>query len=147
MAPDAPADHAGLREGDAITAVNGNKIEYWQQFMEATQASNGQPLNLDVERKGQTVRLVVTPKKGAADNGENVYQIGVVARRDAKSHTNTYPLPRAPRFAGAETVDTIKRTVDVVGKLFSGRVAIKQLLGPVGISHMAGKAMCRGPST
>src|ERR1700693_4888424 len=28
VAPGTPADHAGLREGDEITAVNGNKIEY-----------------------------------------------------------------------------------------------------------------------
>jgi regulator of sigma E protease len=143
VAPGTPADHAGLREGDAITAVNGNKIEYWQQFMEATQASNGQPLNLDVERKGQTVRLVVTPKKGAADNGENVYQVGV-ARRDEIAYKHV-SFAESTKIAGAETVDTIKRTVDVVGKLFSGRVSIKQLQGPVGISHMAGQAMRRGP--
>jgi regulator of sigma E protease len=49
------------------------------------------------------------------------------------------------KFAGAETVDTIERTVDVVGKLFSGRVSIKQLQGPVGISSMAGQAVRRGP--
>jgi regulator of sigma E protease len=48
------------------------------------------------------------------------------------------------KFAGAETVDTIERTVDVVGKLFSGRVSIKQLQGPVGISSMAGQAVRRG---
>jgi regulator of sigma E protease len=49
------------------------------------------------------------------------------------------------KFAGSGTIDTISRTVDVVGKLFSGRVSIKQLQGPVGISHMAGQAVRRGP--
>lgn len=143
VAPGTPADRAGLREGDAITAVNGNKIEYWQQFMEATQSSNGQPLTLDVDRKGQSVRLLVTPKKGAAETGENVYQIGV-ARRDEIAYKHV-SFSESGRIAGAETVDTIGRTVDVVGKLFSGRVSIKQLQGPVGISHMAGQAVRRGP--
>jgi regulator of sigma E protease len=143
VAPGTPADRAGLREGDTITAVNGNKIEYWQQFMEATQSSNGQALTLDVDRKGQSVRLIVTPKKGAAETGENVYQVGV-ARRDEIAYKHV-SFSESARIAGAETVDTITRTVDVVGKLFSGRVSIKQLQGPVGISRMAGQAVRRGP--
>ncbi len=143
VAPGTPADHAGLREGDEITAVNGNKIEYWEQFMVATQSSNGEPITLDVKRNGQSVRLVVTPKKGAADAGANVYQVGV-ARRDEIAYKHV-SFGESVRIGGAETVDTISRTVDVVGKLFSGRVSIKQLQGPVGISHMAGQAVRRGP--
>ncbi|MGB2672110.1 MAG: RIP metalloprotease RseP [Candidatus Acidiferrum sp.] len=143
VAPATPAERAGLREGDIIAAVNGKKIEYWEQFMLATQSSNGQPMTLDVDRKGQTVQLVVTPKKGAADEDTNVYQIGV-ARRDEVAYKRV-SFDASVKFAGAETYDTIERTVDVVGKLFSGRVSIKQLQGPVGISHMAGQAVRRGP--
>ncbi len=143
VAPATPADRAGLREGDIITAVNGKKIEYWEQFMQATQSSNGQPMTLDVNRKGQSVQLVVTPKKGAADDDTNVYQIGV-ARRDEVAYKHV-SFGESVKFASSETYDTIGRTVDVVGKLFSGRVSIKQLQGPVGISHMAGQAVRRGP--
>ncbi|MGB6897875.1 MAG: site-2 protease family protein, partial [Candidatus Acidiferrum sp.] len=89
------------------------------------------------------VQLVVTPKKGAADEETNVYQIGV-ARRDEVAYKRV-SFDASVKFAGAETYDTIERTVDVVGKLFSGRVSIKQLQGPVGISHMAGQAVRRGP--
>ncbi len=143
VAPGTPADRAGIREGDIITAVDGSKIQYWQQFMEATQSSNGKPMTLDVERNGKSVQLVVTPKKGAADNSEDVYQIGV-ARRDELAYKRV-SFSESVRFASAETVDTIGRTMDVVGKLLSGRVSIKQLQGPVGISHMAGQAVKRGP--
>ncbi|MGC0773723.1 MAG: RIP metalloprotease RseP [Candidatus Acidiferrum sp.] len=143
VAPGTPADRAGIREGDIITSVDGSKIQYWQQFMEATQSSNGKPMTLDVERNGKSVQLVVTPKKGAADNGEDVYQIGV-ARRDELAYKRV-SFSESVQFASSETVDTIGRTMDVVGKLFSGRVSIKQLQGPVGISHMAGQAVKRGP--
>jgi len=143
VAPGTPADRAGLREGDAITAVNGNKIEFWEQFRAATQSSNGQPMTLDVNRKGQAIHIVVTPKRDAANTGENAYQIGVLPRDDsAYKHVS---FSESVKFAGTETVDTIGRTVDVVGKLFSGRVSIKQLQGPVGISSMAGQAVRRGP--
>lgn len=142
IAPAAPADRAGLREGDLITAVNGKKIDYWEQFREATQNSNGQPMTLDVMRKGKPVELTVTPKKDVAETGENVYQIGVLPRDD--SAYKRVSFSESVKFAGAETYDTIGRTVDVVGKLFSGKVSIKQLQGPVGISHMAGQAVRRG---
>lgn len=143
VAPGTPAERAGLREGDEITAVNGKKIEYWEQFREATQGSNGQPMTLDILRKAQAVHLTVTPKKDAAETGQNVYQIGVLPRDESLyKHVS---FSESVKFAEAGTVDTIGRTVDVVGKLFSGRVSIKQLQGPVGISHMAGQAVRRGP--
>lgn len=143
VGPGTPADRAGLRDGDMILAINGNKIDYWEQFREATQASNGKPITLDVNRKGQTVQLVVTPKKDAAGTGEDVYQIGVGPRDEtAYKHVS---FGQGVRIAGLKTTDTIAQTVDVVGKLFSGRVSIKQLQGPVGISHMAGQAVRRGP--
>jgi regulator of sigma E protease len=143
VAPGTPADRAGLREGDVITAVNGNKIEYWEQFRQATHSSNGQPMTLDVTRQGQPVHLTVTPKKGAADSDEKVYQIGVLPRDETDyKHVS---FSESVRLSGAKTVDTIQQTVDAVGKLFSGRVSIKQLQGPVGISHMAGQAVRRGP--
>lgn len=143
IAQGAPADRAGLQEGDQITAVNGNHIDYWEQFQQFTRSSNGQPMTLDLLRKGQPVRLVVTPEKGAAGTGENVYQIGIGPRDD--SIYRHVSLSESVKIAGLETTDTIAQTVDVVGKLFSGRVSIKQLQGPVGISHMAGQAVRKGP--
>jgi regulator of sigma E protease len=143
VAPGTPAEHAGLREGDEITAVNGKKIDYWEQFREATQSSNGQPMTLDILRKGQAVHLSVTPKKDATESGQNVYQIGVLPRDESLyKHVS---FSEGTKIAVSGTYDTIGRTVDVVGKLFSGRVSIKQLQGPVGISHMAGQAVRRGP--
>jgi len=143
VGPGTPADRAGVHEGDTILAVNGHHIDYWEQFKEFTQSSNGQPLTLDILRNGKPAQLTVTPKKDVAETGENVYQIGVLPRDD-----NSYKhvaFSEGVQLAGAKTVDTIAQTVDVVGKLFSGRVSIKQLQGPVGISHMAGQAVRRGP--
>ncbi|HEY2546458.1 MAG TPA: RIP metalloprotease RseP [Candidatus Acidoferrum sp.] len=143
VAPGTPAERSGLREGDEITAVNGKKIVYWEQFREATQSSNGQSMTLDIVRKGQPVQLSVTPKKDAAESGQNVYQIGVLPKDESLyKHVS---FSESVKFAATGTYDTIGRTIDVVGKLFSGRVSIKQLQGPVGISHMAGQAVRRGP--
>jgi regulator of sigma E protease len=141
--PGTPADRSGIHEGDMILAVNGHRIDYWEQFKEFTQSSNGQPLTLDIQRDGKPVQLTVTPQQGATESGENVYQIGVLPRdENAYKHVS---FSEAVNLAGSKTVETITQTVDVVGKLFAGRVSIKQLQGPVGISTMASKAVRRGP--
>src|ERR1700738_1432329 len=64
VASGSPADHAGLKESDVIQAVNGQKIQYWGQFVERVRGSDGQPIPLDIERKGQPVHAVVTPLQG-----------------------------------------------------------------------------------
>lgn len=144
VGPGTPADRSGLREGDLITAVNGKRIDYWEQFQQLTRSSNGQQMTLDVTRKGgQQLQLTVTPKKGAAGTGDDVYQIGVgLPEIISYKHVS---FGESVKNAGYDTVGTIAQTVDVVGRLFSGRVSIKQLQGPVGISHMAGQAVRRGP--
>src|SRR5258707_13634994 len=54
-------------------------------------------------------------------------------------------FPEGARYASLVTVEKIKETAGIVGKLFSGRVSLKQLQGPVGISRAAGQAARKGP--
>jgi regulator of sigma E protease len=144
IGPGTPAESAGLRGGDVVTGVNGNKVDYWEQFQRIIWSSNGQPLNLEVDRKGQQVHLTVTPKKGAAEPGENVYQIGV-GMPESNNVYKHVSFGEGVKLSAEDTVGVIAQTVHVVGKLFSGRVSIRQLQGPVGISTMAGEAVKRGP--
>jgi len=142
--PGAPADRAGLRENDLIKSVNGQKVEYWEQFKDYIRDSGGKPLQLDVERKGQLLRLTVTPKQGVADANTNNYQIGVGPDPDISFRKIGFFASASA--ATAKTLEMIQDTVGVVGKLFSGRVSVKQLQGAVGITRVAGEAVRRGPS-
>lgn len=143
VAPGTPAERAGLKEGDIIRAVDGKKVEYWGQFVEIVRGSSGKPVKLDVERKGQTIHAEVTPQKGATESGEPIYQVGV-AVLDPTSYRRV-SFVDGGRYAFATTGDRTKETIAVVGKLFSGRVSVKQLQGAVGISRAAGEAVRKGP--
>jgi regulator of sigma E protease len=138
-----PAQRAGLKENDEITAVDGQKIEWWGQFTERIRGSNGKPLALDVQRNGQPVHLVVTPQSATNERGETIYQIGAAAHEDTAYKRVTFA--EGTKYASLVTVDKIKETAGIVGKLFSGRVSLKQLQGPVGISRAAGQAAKKGP--
>jgi regulator of sigma E protease len=140
---DTPAARAGLREDDKIVGVNGQKIQYWGQFVDYVRGSNGKPVSLDVMRKGQVVHTTVTPQLGLNEDNESVYQIGIM-RREQTSYRRV-GLSESVNVAASFTWDTVQRTVEVVGKLFTGRVSISQLQGPVGISHEAKRAVDRGP--
>ena len=138
-----PAQRAGLKENDLITAVDGQKIQWWGEFTERVRGSNGKPVALDVSRKGQQLHLVVTPQAATNERGETIYQIGVQVHEETAYKRVAFP--EGAKYAGQVTVEKIKETAGIVGKLFSGRVSLKQLQGPVGITRAAGQAAKKGP--
>src|ERR1700688_594829 len=142
VAPAMPAQRAGLKENDAIVGVDGQKIHWWGELPERIRGSNGKPVALDIERNGQTLHLVVTPQLGANERGANVYQIGVLPHEETSYKRVAFF--EGARYATLVTVEKVEETIGIVGKLFSGRVSLKQLQGPVGISRAAGQAARKG---
>jgi regulator of sigma E protease len=145
VASGTPADHAGLRAGDIVRAIDGQKIDYWDQFVELVRGSGGKTLQLEVERGGQTLTLAVTPKQGIADTTDTKYQIGV-APEPALAYKRVGPVQSLSE-AGSRTWEIVEDTLGVFGKLFSGRVSVKQLQSVVGISRAAGEAVSQGAFT
>jgi len=142
VAPGSPADHAGLKESDTIQSVDGQKIQYWGQFVDRVRASDGKPVQLDLLRHGQAVHTQVTPAQGVTESGEKIYQVGV-AVRDQTSYRRE-GFGEGLHDAVVMTGERISETVGVIAKLFSGRVSVKQLSSVVGISRAAGEAVRRG---
>jgi len=145
VAAGTPASHAGLRAGDVVRAIDGQKIDYWDQFVDMVRGSGGRTLQLAVERGGQTLTLAVTPKQGIADSTDTKYQIGV-APEPALAYKRV-GLVQSLSEARSRTWDIVEETFGVFGKLFSGRVSAKQLQSVVGISRAAGEAVSQGPFT
>jgi regulator of sigma E protease len=145
VAPGMPAARAGLKEGDLIVSVDGKKIQWWGEFTERIRGSNGKPVAIEVERKGQILHLTVTPAPQPSPNGrgETVYQIGVQRHEDLSYKRVNFV--DGTRDAGLKTFETIEETIGVVGRLLSGRVSVKQLQSVVGISRAAGQAVHQGP--
>jgi regulator of sigma E protease len=142
VAPGMPAERAGLRDGDVITAIDGRPIRYWGQFVDGVRNSSGKNLSLDIERKGKLVHADVTPQLNANENGEPTYQVGVAAKDETLY--KRVSVVEAFRDSFSRTGLIIDKTLGTVGMLFSGKVSINQLQGPVGISHAAKQAVERG---
>jgi regulator of sigma E protease len=141
----APASRAGLQVGDVIRSVDGRKITYWDEFVDQVRGSGGKTLQLEVGRKGQPVNLTITPKQGLAEVTDKNYQIGVAPHFDY-AYERVGPTT-AVLEASVRTKDYVAGTFAVVGKLFSGRVSVKQLQSVVGISRVAGQAVSEGAAS
>jgi len=68
------AMEAGLKPGDVLSKVNGQKAAKPADITKEVRASNGQPLTFEVERKGQPLTLQIAPRK---DPTGSFYLIGV----------------------------------------------------------------------
>jgi regulator of sigma E protease len=148
----APADRAGLAPGDKVIGVNGQEIRWWGEFQSLSgvgfaahraHPANGAPVNLKIARKNQIMEVSVTPEKTVLPQGETVYLIGLGPKEKFKYRS--MPFTQAVSVASERTYETVEDTIGIVGKLFSGRVSVKQLQGAVGISRAAGQAVRKGP--
>src|SRR5207245_10934265 len=60
--PDLPAARAGLRPGDQIVAVNGQKAYSYPSVQQEIQTVNGKEVDVTVERAGKEFHVRVAPR-------------------------------------------------------------------------------------
>lgn len=84
IAPESPADLAGLQVGDSIVSINQTEIGYWHELTRFTQKSKNSPLELVFERDGELKSIKVSP------NEEGI--LGVSQRRSFTPEFETYTL-------------------------------------------------------
>lgn len=138
-----PAMHAGIRADDTILSVNGKKIDVWGQFVEFVRGSKGNPLDLEIRRKGEVLHKTVTPVLAVTEAGESYYQIGISQQEEVAYKRVSFA--EGFRVALRRTAEVTVSILGVVGRLFSGRISVRQLHTVVEISRAAGNAVHRGP--
>jgi regulator of sigma E protease len=132
--PGTPAEQAGLRAGDAIQSVDGHPFHTVSSLLAYMQAGKGQPLSLVVLRNGAALNLVAHPAK--LDAG---WKLGF-APAPMAFRNDPLPLAAAARKSTAFCKDNSFLIVEVLQRIFTRRVSVSQLSGPVGIARMAGEA-------
>lgn len=135
--PDSPAALAGLQAGDKIVAVNGKTVN-WQELVTIIRESQDQKIKFLVERDGLEKIVVVQPKLN--EKGQPVIGIVPVFKPLAQEYRTTLKYGILPAFTLA--VEKVKQlswtTIQVIGKLFTGDISVKNLSGPISIAQGAG---------
>ncbi|MBQ8589668.1 MAG: RIP metalloprotease RseP [Firmicutes bacterium] len=122
-----PAYQAGIRPGDEIIEVNGEKVNFFVEVRTLIQMSDD-TVDLVVKRDGTKVYASIPVERG--EDGLPV--IGIEA---AISHN---PLT-AIHYGTVATVDMGKSMLGFIGQLFTGKSSVNELTGPVGIVSAIGQ--------
>lgn len=124
---DSPAKIAGIEKGDDILKINDEEISDFTEISKVVSdfykdKNFEKEINVEVKRDGDVLDFEFKPKVEA----ENVY-IGII------------PARRTPGFFEAiglgfkETGRNIKMIFTILGRLFTGKLALGALSGPVGV--------------
>lgn len=138
-----PAEHAGMKEGDVIVAIDGKPIVTWLQLVDGVVHSDGRPIQFTVRRDGRDISFDIAPMRTMGADGNMVWQIGVSRKVQEKFERQS--LATAGNVATVQTGAAIKQIGMVLGGLFTGKVKIRQLTSVVGIARESGRAAKRGP--
>lgn len=93
-----PGEIAGIKVGDIITEINGNKIEKMTDVAPYVQAAgqDEKPLDMLISRESGKFRTKLTPLK---DKGENTYKLGLYIRDSAAGiGTMTFIHPESKKY-------------------------------------------------
>jgi regulator of sigma E protease len=130
-----PAAQVGLRPGDRIVAIDGQRVTP-PQIRERITSSGGRPLELVVERNGRSV--VLGPAKPTKQEG--AYRLGFVLR--AKPLAAPAAIWQSIKLTG----DLTKRTGVALASIVH-RKDRKQISSPVGIVQGSTEALHQGWET
>jgi regulator of sigma E protease len=140
-----PAERAGLKAGDEITAINGREVDAWEDIVAAVRAHPGQELTFEVSREGvRTAPQRVTPDV-YTEAGQPIGRIGAGPKVDPaalKSLTTEVRYGPVDALGKAlyKTWDTSVFSLQMLGRMIVGEVSLKNLSGPITIADYAGQS-------
>jgi len=147
VSPNGPADKAGLRDGDTITAIDGQPVADWWQLVSVIRARPEQEVVTTVDRAGKSLDFKVKIWESADEKG--IGQAGIVyGNPDRELHRESFPdaIRTAPLVVLLNTQRYLENLKKLGGKLASlnGKAVHRELSGPVGIAQVTSRAAQRG---
>ena len=146
--PDYPAGMSGIRVGDEITQIDGEKVEYWNELVAIVQRDTaGLPLDFEVERDSKTVHFKITPKVSSRKNifGEEV-SVGMIGISPKESIVFVKHTPfEAVTLGGKRLLELTAITYKGLWRIITGGISFKESVsGPIGIAKVIGDAARAG---
>jgi regulator of sigma E protease len=135
-----PADQAGIKSGDVITAINGKKMNYLNEVI--TTISNAEDsLSLTVNREGLQKEFTLLPN----DNNK----IGIRFMPSPQDYFAfdrfQYGFLESMDFGLQRTNETVSAIMGGFSKMFSGDISVRDNLGgPVAIANVTKQATDAG---
>ncbi len=142
LTPDFPAAQAGLKPGDELLSINGQKVEDFYGFAKLVnaQAARSPTLDVGVRRDGQTMQFKLQAREAAMEGQPSRWMIGV----GMSQPTLRYGPLRAMGASLSQTWDRTTGVFNMIGKMVDGRASTKNLSGVIGIAQVANASASQG---
>ena len=126
---DYPAYAAGLEPGDLVLSIDGEKISNWDRGLIMLQTTNGKAVVFEVEKADGSVKeYTIEPILVEDEDGNESYKFGI-----ATLYEKEYGFGKSLKYACNKTISLFGSMWDTLKYLFTGKVGVDQLSGPVGI--------------
>jgi regulator of sigma E protease len=141
VAPDSPADKAGLRIGDIVVSINGILVKSPEELVALTNDHLGQEVLLVIKRGSDTVQVTVTPRVNPPE-GEGAIGISIQSAA-SKITLKYYSIGEALWLGVQETFGIVALTVSVPVLILRGLIPAELVrpIGPPGIYQQTASAV------
>ena len=136
-----PAKEAGIKAGDVIKAINGSKVK----TLDKTQLllllkTKDDKYQITVEHQnGQTETYEVIPKTEKNSSGDEVKVFGIQTKTNV-----TKGFGSAVKYAFTKFGSVVEQMWLTIVNLFTGKISINAMSGPVGIYSVVGETRSAG---
>ena len=138
LVPGKPAEAAGLKAGDIILAINGERMVSSAQVLKAIpEKPADQPVEFRIRRDGVEQTIAVTPYKEGDRTLVGLYP------GDAVRTFNPTPL-EAIGMSIERNIEMAGMILNTLKDLVTGQASPKQLMGPIGIAQVSGESAQAG---
>ncbi|MFO1518486.1 MAG: RIP metalloprotease RseP [bacterium] len=142
VAPDSPAEKAGIRSKDRILKIGGEIVADWQDMSDKISQSNGKPVVVEVLRGSEKLELNLTPQYSDANKK---WILGITKEFHPEDFVkHRYGFVESIKRGMKENVRLFGLTLEVLKKLFTFQLSYKALGGPVQIAQATAQAAHSG---
>ncbi|WPY01007.1 RIP metalloprotease RseP C-terminal domain protein [Candidatus Trichorickettsia mobilis] len=144
MIQDSPAATGGLLAGDKIVKADGNIISDFSKLQKIIMINANQQIPLLIERDGQQLTLMITPKTNSTDANSRIKigYIGITSKQDP-TYIKMNVLVSSYQ-AMQDVVDISLLTLKALGQIIVGKRSIEEISGPLTIAQESGKSLSAG---
>ena len=129
-----PAESSGLKVGDQIRAIGGERMVFVMQAIETiSQKPGDQPIVFTIRRDGVDQDISVTPYREGDRTLVGMYM------NDARRSFQPTPI-EAIGMSIQRNIEMSGLILNTLKDLFTGEASPKQLMGPVGIAQLSGES-------
>ncbi len=142
-----PASKAGLKSDDILIEFSNENLHSFYDLPKKLKEVKEEPTSLKFIRDGKIQETILSAKK--LEGSEDIFRIGIESSMEmydsGTSEIQSPGLFHALKMGCFKTYLGMKKTIEVVGKLFTGdEKVMKSVGGPVAIANMATQSFMIG---